>query len=79
MREGFRAELKELKAEVVSIGRLVVDQTGLAVQALVEGDLEKAERVIVGDDELDHRTLAVEEHSLEIGRASCRERVCSVV
>ena len=66
MREGFRAELKELKAEVVSIGRLVVDQTGLSVKALVEGDLETAEQVIAGDDEIDHRTLAVEEHSLEV-------------
>lgn len=66
MREGFRQELKDLKAEVGLIGRLVVDQTALGVKALVEGDLELAERVIAGDDELDRRTLGVEEHSLEV-------------
>ncbi|MDO8963877.1 MAG: phosphate signaling complex protein PhoU [Coriobacteriia bacterium] len=66
MREGFRQELKELKAEVVSIGRLVIDQTQLGCKALVEGDLEIAEQVIAGDDEIDARTLAVEEHSLEV-------------
>jgi len=66
MREGFRQELKELKAEVVSIGRRVVDQTALGVRALIEGDLELAETVIAGDDEIDRRTQDVEEHSLEV-------------
>jgi phosphate transport system protein len=66
MREGFRQELKELKAEVVSIGRRVVDQTALGVKALIEGDLEIAETVIAGDDEIDRRTQVVEEHSLEV-------------
>jgi phosphate transport system protein len=66
MREGFRQELKELKAEVVSIGRAVVEQTALSVRALVEGDLELAEQVIAGDDPIDVRTQEVEEHSLEV-------------
>jgi len=66
MREGFRQELKELKAEVVSIGRRVVDQTALGVKALIEGDLGIAEAVIAGDDEIDRRTQEVEEHSLEV-------------
>lgn len=66
MREGFRQELKELKAEVVAIGRLCVEQTSQGVRALIEGDLDLAERVIAADDEIDARTLAVEEHSLEV-------------
>jgi phosphate transport system protein len=66
MREGFRSELKELKAEVVAIGRRCAEQTELGVTALVEGDLEIAERVIAADDEIDHRTLAIEEHALEV-------------
>jgi phosphate transport system protein len=66
MREGFRQELKELKAEVISIGRRVVDQTALGVKALIEGDVEAAEKVIAGDDEIDRRTQDVEEHSLEV-------------
>lgn len=66
MREGFRQELKDLKAEVVAIGRRCSEQTELAVRALVEGDAQVAEIVIQGDDEIDTRTLAVEEHSLEV-------------
>jgi len=66
MREGFRQELKELKAEVVAVGRRCVEQTSDGVRALIEGDLELAERVIAADDEIDLRTLAVEEHSLEV-------------
>jgi phosphate transport system protein len=66
MREGFRQELKDLKAEVLAIGRLCTDQTTLSVQALVEGDVELAQRVIDGDDAIDHRTLALEEATLEV-------------
>ncbi|MDF1543041.1 MAG: phosphate signaling complex protein PhoU [Anaerosomatales bacterium] len=66
MREGFRQELKELKAEVLSIGRAVTDVTRDAVTSLVEGDVDLAEKVIAGDSEIDRRTLGVEEHSLEV-------------
>ncbi len=66
MREGFRRELEQLRAEVVSIGRTVCGRTKEAVAALVEGDVELAAAVIAGDDEIDRRCLAVEEHSLEV-------------
>lgn len=66
MRENFRQELKDLKAEVLSIGSAVTRQTELGVKALVEADLTLAEQVIEGDDEIDRRTLAVEEHSIEV-------------
>lgn len=66
MREGFRQELKDLKAEVVEIGRRCIQMTEMAVQSLVEGDLALAAEVIKMDDEIDDRTLAVEEHSLEV-------------
>jgi phosphate transport system protein len=66
MREGFRQELKDLKAEVVAIGRRCADQTELSVRALVEGDADIADTVIQGDDEIDARTLGVEEHALEV-------------
>jgi phosphate transport system protein len=66
MREGFRQELKDLKAEVVAIGRRCADQTELSVRALIEGDADLADTVIQGDDEIDARTLGVEEHALEV-------------
>jgi phosphate transport system protein len=55
MRENFRQVLKDLKAEVLSIGRGVVEQTQGAVAALVQADVDAA-GVIAGDDE----------HSLEV-------------
>ena len=66
MREVFRQELRDLRREVVLIGRIVVGTTEDAVKALVGGDIELADKVIAGDDELDRRTLGVEEHSLEV-------------
>jgi phosphate transport system protein len=66
MRENFRQVLKDLKAEVLSIGRGVVEQTQGAVAALVQADVDAAERVIAGDDDIDRRTLAVEEHAIEV-------------
>lgn len=66
MREGFRQELKDLRAEVLSIGRAVTDVTRQAVTSLVEGDVELAQRVIDGDTEIDRRTLGVEERAIEI-------------
>lgn len=66
MREGFRQELKDLKSEVVEIGRRCVEMTEMAVRSLVEGDLDLAAKVIAIDDEIDERTLAIEEHSLEV-------------
>jgi phosphate transport system protein len=66
MREGFRQELKDLKAEVVAIGRLCSEQTEMGVRALIEGDVDVADGVIARDDEVDARTLGVEEHALEV-------------
>jgi len=66
MRESFRRELKDLKSEVLSIGRLIVEHSGMAVKALVEGDIELADEIIASDDELDRRALGVEERSLEV-------------
>ncbi|MHB1018767.1 MAG: phosphate signaling complex PhoU family protein [Coriobacteriia bacterium] len=65
MREGYRNELKAIKAEVVDIGRLVIEMSRDATVSLVEGDVDLAERVIAADDELDTRTLALEERTLE--------------
>lgn len=66
MRESFRQEMKDIKAEVLLIGREVCERTKDAVNSLVDGDIEVAERVIAGDDEIDRRVVGVEEHALEM-------------
>lgn len=66
MREGFRRELKDLRGEVLVIMNLVTDRTRDAVSSLVDGDVEKAQRVVDGDDEIDRRCLGIEEHTIEV-------------
>jgi len=66
MREGFRQELKELKAEVLGISRDVTETTSKAVKSLVEGDVDLAEEVIARDAEFDRRCLGIEEHAIEV-------------
>lgn len=65
MREQFRQELKQLKADVVAIGRDVTAGTREAVTSLVMGDVDLAERVIGADAEIDRRCLGIEERALE--------------
>ena len=65
MREGYRKELKDTKAEVVDIGRLILEVSRDATTSLIEGDVELAEQVIARDDEIDSRCLALEERTLE--------------
>lgn len=66
MREGFRREIKDLKAEVIAILIDVRQVTQSAVTSLVEGDADLAAKVIAGDDDFDIRCLGVEEHTLEV-------------
>ncbi len=66
MREAFRRELKDLKKRVLAIARDVTDMTREAVTSLVEGDIDRAEKVILRDDDLDRRCLGIEEHTLEV-------------
>lgn len=66
MREGYRKELKATKAEVVEIGRLVIEMTRDATTSLVEADVDLAEQVIARDDVIDAKCLALEERTLEI-------------
>ncbi len=66
MREGFRKELKDLKAEVLGIARDVTEVTSKAVKSLVEGDIDAAEEVVRTDEDFDRRCLGIEEHAIEV-------------
>ena len=66
MREEFRQELRDLRAEVLSILVDVNQVTRKSVQSLIEGDADLAQEVIDGDDYFDTRCLGIEEHSLEV-------------
>lgn len=66
MREGFRQEMKDLKAEVHGIGLSVTEMMSASVKSLVEGDVDAADKVIASDDDIDRRCLGIEEHSLKV-------------
>ncbi|MCL2332698.1 MAG: phosphate signaling complex protein PhoU [Actinomycetia bacterium] len=65
MREHFKQQLAEIKAEVVDILGEVETLVRQATTALIEGDSELAARLVANDDEFDRRTLAVEDRVLE--------------
>jgi phosphate transport system protein len=65
MREQFYQDLKDLHAEVVDIVAAVGASTRASVTSLIAGDVEQAQAVIVGDDEIDRRCLAIEERVIE--------------
>lgn len=71
MRRTFHEELKELKGEVVLIGRLVEQSIEDAVKALVEDNTELAADVIARDDEIDRRALAAEEQCMSVVARQC--------
>jgi phosphate transport system protein len=65
MREQFKQQLVEIRAEVIDILADLEDAVKNATRALLEGDYELAKQIIEGDDEFDRRTLAVEDRVLE--------------
>ena len=65
MREQFRQELKAIHGEVVDILLTVTENTRKAVTSLITGDVDLADQVISADDEMDERTVGVEERVLE--------------
>jgi phosphate transport system protein len=65
MREQFTQELAVLHADVVDIVRDVTTATRSAVTSLVSGDIEMANAVVKGDDDINARCTAIEERVLE--------------
>ncbi len=61
MRTTFQDELAELEAALQEEGALVLRSLRGALNALEHGDVELADEVIVFDDEVDGRYLAIEE------------------
>lgn len=66
MRENFNQQMTEVEDEVIDILREVGKVARKATTALVEGDAETAQEVIIGDEVFNERTVGVEERVLEI-------------
>ena len=65
MRDQFRQDLKAVHTEVVDILVSVSAATRDAVTALINGDVDLAQRVLDGDRALDDRCSAIEERVIE--------------
>ena len=63
---GFDERLSLLKQEIVAQGRRVLDLCTQAVECWFDGDLEKARRVVKGDEAIDAADVAIERTSVPL-------------
>ena len=62
----FHDQLDALQQDVLKMGTIVEQALDEAVRALAVGDLEAAQRVIAGDDELDRMEIEIEQTCLTL-------------
>ncbi|MET0580115.1 MAG: phosphate signaling complex protein PhoU, partial [Ilumatobacteraceae bacterium] len=66
LRKGFVHELDEIRNELVRMSASVTDSIHRATSILLDQDLEGAEYVILADDEVDSRCVALEERCYSV-------------
>jgi len=64
MKRFFDAELESFRSHILQMGERAIDQTRLAMQALADGDLAQADKVIAADDELDRLEVQIDEEAI---------------
>ena len=72
VRRSFHQELDSIRDDIVRLAAMVTECIPRGTEVLLSNDLRGAKALIEGDDDIDLL-------SLEIGRASCRERVLASV
>ena len=65
-RRTYHQELDEVRAEIVRMASSVCEAIPRGTAILLEGDLEGADYVIMADDELDARTIELEERCYQL-------------
>lgn len=66
LRKNYHHELESARAELARLAALVAELIPRATAVLLEGDLEGAEYIIRGDEEIDERCVELEEQCLRI-------------
>lgn len=64
MKRFFDAELESFRSHLLQMGERAIDQTRLAMKALIDADLALADKVIVSDDELDKLEVQIDEEAI---------------
>jgi phosphate transport system protein len=65
-RKNFHHKLDEVKADIVRLAAMVTEAIPPATQALLDMDLQAAQRIIDNDDTLDQKSLEIEEQCLRL-------------
>ncbi|WP_207644708.1 phosphate signaling complex protein PhoU [Caloranaerobacter ferrireducens] len=66
MRKHFDLQLKELHDSLLKMGTMVEEAIDIAIQSLIEQDVEKAKKVIEIDDKIDVLEVQIEEKCLDL-------------
>ena len=66
LRKSFHEDLDEAKSELVRMAAVVTEAIPRATAVLLDGDLEGADYLIRSDDEMDARSVDLEEHCYRI-------------
>ena len=64
MKRFFDAELESFRSHLLQMGERAIDQTRLAMRALVDGDIPLADKVIAADDELDKLEVQIDDEAI---------------
>ena len=66
IRKTFHNELDEVRDDLVRLAGMVTEALAAGTAALLASDLQAAERIIAGDDEIDALTMQIEEHCFRL-------------
>ncbi|MBI2518473.1 MAG: phosphate signaling complex protein PhoU [Opitutae bacterium] len=64
MKRFFDAELETMRTHLLQMGDRAIDQTRLAIRALVDSDLALADKVIAADDEIDRFEVQIDDEAV---------------
>src|SRR5690349_2768500 len=64
MKRFFDVELESLRTHLLQMGDRAIEQTRLAIRALVEADLALADKVIAADDEIDKLEVQIDDEAI---------------
>lgn len=66
MRIRFDEQLKQLNKETINMGTMIEESIGDAVKALMKQDVELAQKVMAGDEEIDRTERKIEDLCLRL-------------
>ena len=66
LRKTFHHDLEDVRTELVHLAAFVTESIPRATNVLLTGDLEGADYIIKGDDEIDARTLDLEDRCVQL-------------